>query len=384
MNKLNIVADENIPLLQEFFGELGRIRTYPGRSICAAQVRDADVLLVRSVTAVGAELLDHSAVQFVGTCTIGTDHLDVDYLQRRAISWSSAPGCNARSVVEYVLSALARVKPDWLDAEFGIVGCGNVGGLLYRQLRALGLPCKCYDPLLTGQQNPDLASLEQVLATPVICLHAPLTTTGPYPSWHLLDAQVLQQLRPGTVLISAGRGGVIDNQALKKVLQRRRDLTVVLDVWEPEPGIDIDLLQLVDLGSPHIAGYSFDGKVAGTALIYQALCRHLGRQPEITVEQLANPQQGALGEIKLPSGDRQTLLNSAIIAAYDICEDDHNLRQLLSMTTGRPEYFDQLRKNYRQRREFSHYPVSGLPATTEGAAVARDLALLGFPVVHPQ
>ena len=358
--RLKIVADENIPMLQQLFGTLGEIHRVSGRHINPSQVSDADVLLVRSVTQVNRQLLQGSRVRFVGTCTIGIDHLDVEYLNESGIVWSNAPGCNANSVVEYVFSALARVRPDWLQARVGIIGCGNVGGHLYRQLQRLGLECHCYDPFLTTTQNPDLTTLDQVLNCDVISLHAPLTRDGEHPSYHLLDAARLQQLRPGTVIISAGRGGVIDNQALKRLLQQRNDLTVVLDVWEPEPELDPELLALVDLGTPHIAGYSFDGKVTGSMMICRALYQFLGLKFTLPAE-LSGPDEEAQSLLAVQGESTQELLNSAILGAYDVQRDDNNLRQLLSTPVHqRAGFFDGLRKNYPVRREFRFFSTERL------------------------
>ncbi len=239
---MKLVADENIPLVNEFFGHLGEIKRLPGRTLTAADVRDADALIVRSVTRVDRQLLEGSQVKFVGTCTIGVDHLDQAYLAERDIAWSSAPGCNANSVVEYVYAALAHLDINWLHGRFGIIGCGNVGGLLYRRLKAQGVDVCCYDPHLSPAQNPDLVSLDEVLACDLISMHTPLVNGGDHPSFHLLGAAQLAQLKPGAVLINAGRGAVIDNQALLSVLRARPDLRLVLDVWEPEPAISLDLL----------------------------------------------------------------------------------------------------------------------------------------------
>jgi erythronate-4-phosphate dehydrogenase len=286
---MRIVADENIPLVNAFFGHMGEVVCLPGRTMTATDVRDADALIVRSVTKVNPALLDGSKVKFVGTCTIGVDHLDHTYLAANGIGWSSAPGCNANSVVEFVYAALCHLDINWLPVKFGIIGCGNVGGLLYKRLKAQGADVRCYDPNLTLTQNPDLTSLDEVLACDVISMHTPLVTTGPHPSFHLLGRKELLQLKTGAVLINCGRGPVINNQALLDVLAERDDLRVVLDVWEPEPDISLELLNRVLLGSPHIAGYSYDGKLNGTEMIYQALCRHLDKSPQSSLTTLVPP-----------------------------------------------------------------------------------------------
>ncbi len=378
---MKIVADENIPFVQECFGQLGEIARLPGREMRREDLLDAEVLLVRSVTQVNEALLAGTGVRFVGTCTIGVDHLDLDYFERVGITWASAPGSNANSVVEYVYAALAHLDVDWQHQRVGIIGCGNVGGRLHRRLRAQGVECRCYDPFLTPEENPDLTDLDSVLACDVVCLHTPLTRSGPHPSFHLLGAAELAKLKPGAVLLNAGRGPVVDNEALLAHLQGGADLKVVLDVWEPEPDISRPLLAQVALGSPHIAGYSYDGKIQGTHMIYQALCRHLGREPELGLEQLRPAVEDP--ERRLASEDFWTGLRSLIPRVYDIAADDRRLRELASQAeAGEADFakgFDQLRKHYPKRREFTNYRVKGengdLPETHR-----QRLEALGFTV----
>ena len=361
---MRIVADENIPLVNAFFGHMGEVVCLPGRTMTAADVRDADALIVRSVTKVNPALLAGSKVKFVGTCTIGVDHLDQSYLDANDIEWSSAPGCNANSVVEFVYAALCHLDINWLPVKFGIIGCGNVGGLLYKRLKAQGVDVRCYDPNLNATQNPDLTSLEEVLACDVISMHTPLVTTGPHPSFHLLGRKELQQLKTGAVLINCGRGPVINNQALFDILGERHDLRVVLDVWEPEPDISLELLDKVLLGSPHIAGYSYDGKLNGTEMIYQALCRHLDKNPQSSLGELVPPL--ANNELRIDESTEQSkaifnIAKALIKQVYDIAADDARLRavarQALAGQVVFGEGFDGLRKHYPVRREFHNYQV---------------------------
>ena len=293
-----IVADENIPLLDEFFAGFGEIRRYPGRQIDAAAVRDADLLLVRSVTRVDQSLLADSQVRFVGTCTIGTDHLDLDYLDSRQISWCSAPGCNARGVVDYVLgSILALAEQQGVDPaqrSYGIVGAGHVGGRLLKVLRGLGWAVKACDPPLAALQTGEFVDLAEILQDcDVLSLHTPLAAD----TRHLVGASQLAALRPGAWLINASRGAVVDNQALRQRLESGADLQVVLDVWEGEPLVDVPLANLCHIATPHIAGYSLDGKLRGTAQIYQAFCASMGLSPTISLESLMPAP--ALREIRL-------------------------------------------------------------------------------------
>lgn len=373
---MKIVADENIPLVEAFFQEFGEIVRLPGRQMTAADVRDADALLVRSVTRVDAALLAGSSVGFVGTCTIGVDHLDQDYLVAHDIRYSSAPGCNANSVVEYVYAALTHLNVNWQTAKVGIIGCGNVGGLLHSRLRDQGVDCYCYDPLLDSDY-PDLTHLEEVLACDIISMHTPLTTTGPFPSFHLLGEQELRQLKPGAVLLNCGRGAVIDNRALLGVLEDRPDLRVVLDVWEPEPDINLALLDKVVLGTPHIAGYSYDGKLKGTEMIYSALCRHLNVNPAKSVADLIPPL--ADNTLRLTSDDEWIAAKALIAQVYDIAADDQRLRDLAARARAGAESFavgfDNLRKHYPIRREFHNYRLIQDDSAAVGSAL---FAAMGF------
>lgn len=373
---MKIVADENIPLVEAFFQDFGEIVRLPGRQMTAADVRDADALLVRSVTRVDAGLLAGSSVSFVGTCTIGVDHLDQDYLSSHNIRYSSAPGCNANSVVEYVYAALAQLNVNWQTSKVGIIGCGNVGGLLHSRLRDQGVDCCCYDPLL-DTDYPDLTDLEEVLACDVISMHTPLTTSGPFPSFHLLGESELRQLKPGAVLLNCGRGAVIDNGALLRVLEDRPDLRIVLDVWEPEPDISLPLLDKVALGTPHIAGYSYDGKLKGTEMIYGALCRHLGINPSKSVTDLIPSL--ADNTLQLTSSDEWAAAKGVIAQVYDILADDKRLRDLAARSRAGTENFalgfDNLRKHYSVRREFHNYRLAENSSEASGRAL---LAALGF------
>ncbi|MYM61989.1 DUF3410 domain-containing protein [Pseudomaricurvus sp. HS19] len=385
---MRIVADENIPFVEQVFGSLGQVTTLPGRTMTAAQVAEADVLLVRSVTAVNKALLQGSRVKFVGTCTIGTDHLDIAWLQQQGITAASAPGCNANSVVQYALAVMALLRPGWRQMTVGIVGCGNVGDRLRQKLLALGVQVHCYDPWLTPQQVPQLTSLEVVLGCDIVCLHAPLVHTQPHPSWHLLDLPRLQQLGQGTLLMNAGRGAVIDNQALKTVLASRRDLTVALDVWEPEPLLDLELLQQVALATPHIAGYSYDGKVGGTVQIAAALCEHLGLEPVADLKTLlsadASSHQSLAWSGHEGGAGVDAWLNDAILATYDLVGDDSRCRQALLQADGelaRARAFDELRKHYPKRREFDSFRLGALPdglSATEKKSLNQWLATLGM------
>ena len=378
-----IVADENIPLLDAFFQGFGEIRRVPGRSIDRATVEQADVLLVRSVTNVNRALLEGSKVRFVGTCTIGTDHLDLDYFQRAGIQWSSAPGCNARGVVDYVLGSLQTLAEiegaDLNQRTYGVVGAGEVGGRLVKVLKGLGWNVLVCDPPRQIAEDGDYVSLEQIIEQcDVISLHTPLTKSGNGSTWHLFDRERLNRLKPGAWLINASRGPVVDNAALRDVLLSREDLQAVLDVWEGEPEVDVDLADLCMLATPHIAGYSLDGKQRGTAQIYQAFCAHLGQAPAIELSDLLPPPW--LAEVHLnASTDPAWALATLCRSVYDPRRDDADFRRSLVGTVDEQrKAFDLLRKHYPERREIDGLKVRihGQSALLSGIVEALGAELL--------
>ncbi|WP_405123170.1 4-phosphoerythronate dehydrogenase PdxB [Pseudomonas sp. M20] len=378
-----IVADENIPLLDAFFAGFGEIRRVPGRSIDRATVEQADVLLVRSVTNVNRALLEGSKVRFVGTCTIGTDHLDLDYFNEVGITWSSAPGCNARGVVDYVLGSLMTLAEiegvDLAQRTYGVVGAGEVGGRLIKVLKGFGWNVKVCDPPRQAAEGGDYVSLEAIIEQcDVISLHTPLTRRGDGATWHLFDQQRLQQLKPGAWLINAARGPVVDNLALREVLLEREDLQAVLDVWEAEPEVDVALAELCVLATPHIAGYSLDGKQRGTAQIYQAYCAFSGQPAIIQLSDLLPAPW--LSEVTLHAdSDPAWALAMLCRGVYDPRRDDADFRRSLVGNVGEQRAaFDVLRKQYPVRRE-----IEGLKVRIEGASpeLAKIVAALGAVAV---
>ena len=374
-----IVADENIPLLDAFFEGFGEIRRVPGRSIDRATVEQADVLLVRSVTNVNRGLLEGSKVRFVGTCTIGTDHLDLDYFQRAGITWSSAPGCNARGVVDYVLGSLLTLAEiegaDLTRRTYGVVGAGEVGGRLVKVLKGLGWNVLVCDPPRQAAEGGDFVSLERIIEQcDVISLHTPLKKHGAQSTWHLFDKNRLNQLKTGTWLINASRGAVVDNAALRNVLLQREDLQAVLDVWEGEPEVDVALADLCVLATPHIAGYSLDGKQRGTAQIYQAYCDFLGQPADVSLSELLPAPW--LSRVTLNAeSDPAWALAMLCRGVYDPRRDDADFRRSLVGTVNEQRAaFDALRKHYPQRRE-----IDGLQVRIEGesAQLQKIVAALG-------
>lgn len=377
---MHILADENIPLLDAFFGPHATLERLPGRAFDRAAVSRADALLVRSITRVDEALLKDSPVRFVGTCTIGTDHLDLDYLDRSGIRWSNAPGCNARGVVDWVLGALLALADgtgaDLAQRTYGIVGAGQVGGRLAEVLRGLGWPVLVFDPPRQVAEQGDFHHLDELIERcDVLCLHTPLIRDGDHRTLHLFDAARLASLRPGTWLLNACRGEVVDNAALRAHLESGAELAVALDVWEGEPGIDPELATLCQIATPHIAGHSLEGKWRGTAQIYQAFCAWAGITPRLTLAELLPPQQLerlVFGK-EVPEA---TAFKRVCRAVYDPRDDDAALRATLCLPAlARAQAFDALRKGYPMRRE-----IPGL--VLEGTGMARLASALGCDWRH--
>ena len=348
---MRIVADPNIPFVQEAFGPLGEARLVPGREIDASSVRDADALLVRSVTPVNASLLHGSPVKFVGTATIGTDHIDEAYLKSKGIGFASAQGSNANSVAEYVVAAMLemarRQKFRLRDKTLGVIGVGHVGTLVVRNAQALGMRVLQNDPpRAVAEKGPQFVPLERLLTeADILTLHVPLTRDGPDATFHLFDKDRLATLKlRKPILINTSRGAVVDNKALLKAIDGEWLGGVVLDVWENEPNISPELLDVVDLGTPHIAGYSFDGKVNGTRMIYTALCDFF--DIKAIWEPALPPPPDPRVELTVSSGeDDEEVLRRVVRRLYDITADDTALRQNILG-------FDKLRAEYPIRREF--------------------------------
>ena len=361
---MKIVADANIPFVRECFSSVGEVEVLSGRDIAPQVVAQADALLVRSITPVNEELLAGSAVRFVGTATIGFDHVDLGYLERNDIGFASAPGSNANSAAEYIIAALLEVgrrhRIGLEGKSIGVIGVGNVGGRVARKCEALGMHVLRNDPPLQRRtHDPQYVPRDALYGCDFLTVHTPLTLDGVDRTFHLADAGFFSSLKPGAVFLNASRGAVTDSEALKAVIRAGRLQAVVLDVWEKEPNIDTELLEMVDLGTPHIAGYSFDGKVAGMIMIYNALCAHFHRRPTHAIEDfLPPPDVPRLGMETSDSGDEE-LLTRAVERIYSIQRDDANLRQITRQPSDkRGRYFDDLRKHYPVRREFQNTTVT--------------------------
>jgi len=380
---MKIIADGNIPFVAECFSSIGEVKAVSGREITPGVVADADALLVRSVTPVGAELLAGSKVRFVGTATIGFDHIDIEYLSQNNIGFASAPGSNANSAAEYVIAGLLEIGQryglDLEDKSIGIIGVGNVGGRVAKKAAALDMRIYLNDPPLQRQTgDAKYLHIEELFDCDFITLHTPLTFEGLDKTYHLADERFFKSLKERCVFFNTSRGGVVDSIALKAAIRAGRLEAVVLDVWENEPNIDMELLEMVDISTPHIAGYSLDGKVAGMIMIYKAACEYFGVDPRFDVEDFL--PEPAIPQLRVdPSAyNDEAILANTVQKIYDIREDDARLRLILQHgRNGRSEYFDSLRKNYPIRREFQNTQIV---LESPCKSIADKLAVVGFKI----
>lgn len=365
--RMKIVADENILALDGWFGKKVELVLMPGRDIRAGHVADADALLVRSITRVDQQLLQDSTVRFVGTATSGTDHLDLDWLAQQDITVADAAGANANAVVEYVLAVLAALIRDealalW-QSRVAVVGVGHVGGALIRRLQSLGIKCVACDPLQQIVDNVDYVGLDEALRADVVCLHTPLTREGEHATWHLLDRTRLATLRPETVLINAGRGEVIDNAALLELKQRVPEQKVILDVWENEPSPSLALLHEVTLGTPHIAGYSVEAKLAASRCVLTRLCEHVGRKipamlPPTNLPLIVHDERyTATPRFSFDNArSDEQMFADIVLGTFSparVSQRFTTLYQQAAAEQGGARVFDTLRRELAMRREFS-------------------------------
>jgi len=376
---VKILADQNIPCVADAFGDLGEVVVMPGRDIRPQHLRDCQCLITRTVTRVDAALLADSPVEFVGTATIGTDHLDLDYLNAANIGYSNAAGCNAEGAAEYVVSGLFELSRQKnfnpLQLKAGIVGFGNVGSRLYARLDALGIDCLVCDPPLqqSAESEQTFVALDTLLAEcNFISLHVPLVRAGEHPTFHLLDAARLPALVENCVLVNAARGEVIDNAALLEVLRQRDDLCVYLDTWENEPLVSRELLQRVDLATPHIAGYSVEGRLRGTQMVLDAACAHFGKSSGWHMsQQLPAPCEIDCGAF--PAG--LNFWRMLFRRHCDIRRDHDNFLAGGKLDdTGFAVHFDSLRRIYTDRLEYPRFSLANLPF----GAPKKTLQALGF------
>ena len=380
---MRVVVDKNNPLVGEAFRQFGDVQALATREITKETLRDADMIIIRSETKVTKDLLEGSKVKFVGTATIGTDHVDLEYLKSRGIGFASAPGSNANSVAEYFVSAvltLAKDKGFTLSGKaLGVVGVGNVGSKIVRNARALGMNVLQNDPPLARETaDPSYLPLDKLMDADIITLHVPFTKSGSDPTYHLFDAPRIKKMKRGAILMNTARGAVVDGDALKDAIERKHLGGALLDVWEGEPLIDIDLMKKVDIGTSHIAGYSFDGKLAAVKMMYSAACKFFG-QPEMWTPGHSLPKPTVERIIVPPTVESpEVILRKIVCQCYDIGYDDRALRSIADVSSeDRRWFFACLRAGYRVRREFSNTIVK-LPDSL--TALMEPLRTIGFRV----
>lgn len=365
---MRIAVDEDIPFAADAFARFGEVRPMSARDFSAEALRNADALIVRSVTRVNAALLDGTAVHFVGSATSGIDHIDLPYLQQRGIAFADAPGANANAVAEFVAAALLHLRNtqglQLQGASIGIVGCGHVGRRVARYAAALGLRCVFNDPpLARATCEPLYRPIEEILACDIVSLHVPLERTGPDPTQHLVNDAFLSAMKTGAFLINTSRGGVADTAALIRALEANRLGGLVLDVFENEPAIDPDLAARCQLATAHIAGHSLDAKIAAVSILSVRFAAQFG-----PAESWSGPNESEPEPLSYVS------LDAAVRAAFDIHAADRRLRDTLALPPAdSAAAFDALRACRPSRREFHVRPViieTGDPTEME---IARTL-----------
>ena len=377
---MKLVIDSKIPFIRGFAERLGETVYLPGAEITRADVRDADALIIRTRTHCNRQLLEGSSVKFIATATIGYDHIDTVYLREAGISWTNCPGCNAASVAQYVKCCLYRLALQglfgntWQTVEsaekpsegltLGIVGVGHVGTQVLRMAQQIGFKqvLLCDPPRAERESADGIAKTLQQGAAPqkfvslsevaqkadIITFHTPLTREPvSHPTYHMADAAFFAQLKPSAVVINSSRGEVVDTLALKDALRQGKLRAAIIDTWENEPDIDPELLQMAFIATPHIAGYSADGKANGTRMSLQAVARHFGidDSPFAAVSAPALPEGFSyFPEIfeNLPSQLSPTIREA--LRLYDPLRDSMALKH-------HPEQFEALRGNYPLRRE---------------------------------
>ena len=361
--RIRIVADEHVTLVGSAFGDLGELVAVPARHLDRSLLKNADALVVRSETQVDRELLEGTKVKFVGTTTIGFDHLDTHYLRKKNIAFANAPGCNSNAVKEYVLAALLtlsrRTGVPLEGSTLGIVGVGNIGSRVARMAGLLGMRVLLNDPPLARYTNNHaFLPLDALMESDFLTLHVPLTKEGEDPTFHLFDRGRIGKMKKGSILVNSARGAVVETLALKDALKTKHLRGAVLDVWEREPEIDVELLALADLGTPHIAGYSVEGKINATEAIRSALCRHFHLSPHPKTPPSVFHRRRKQITVDAGEGRLSMRLEPIIRRCYNIENDDRTLRRIITMDEShRGWHFEVLRSEYDLRREFLNFDL---------------------------
>lgn len=370
-----IVADNKIPFLRGVFEPFAEVVYLPGREITKEIIANADALVIRTRTICNESLLKGTRVKFIATATIGFDHIDTAWCEANGIQWANAPGCNSASVMQYIASVLitlSRIKKEPLRGKvLGVIGVGHVGSKVAKVGDVLGMHVLLNDPPRARKEGPiGFTDLDTLLKeSDVVTLHVPLEKAGTDATWHMADGSFFKKMKKNAWFINASRGQVVDSAALKDILKTNMPEAVALDVWEGEPAIDPVLLNRTTIATPHIAGYSADGKAMGTAMAVQAIARFFGLPLAAWYPAEVPPPVNPVIDLKgIPDSDQ---LAVAILHTYNVLNDDRQLR--LS-----PQTFELQRENYPVRREFPAYSVKGILPDKETAEKFRKL---GFKIV---
>ena len=369
---MKIIADDKIPFLKGVLEPYAEVVYLPGNEISRKDILDADALLIRTRTKCTESLLKDTGVRFIGTATIGFDHIDTQYCEKNKIVWTNSPGCNSASVQQYMAAAMLKLASEFrfnlAGKTLGIVGVGNVGSKVEKLAKLLGMNVLLNDPPRARKEgDKNFVSLGEILYnSDIVTLHVPLNVVGEDCTYHLFDEKTFKKMKKGTWFINASRGEVVVTQCLKKVLDSGKFGGVILDVWEHEPDIDIDLMAKTFLSTPHIAGYSTDGKAKGTSMIVNTLCRHFDLPlkdwyPQ-NVPEPENPEIHIDGKGKTD----EAVIMEAVLHTYNIDEDNINLRFS-------PSDFEMQRGNYRVRREFPAFNVSLAHGSKQAKKVLKGL-----------
>lgn len=370
---MKIVCDDKIPFLKGVLEEFAHVVYLSGAKTDAAAVKDASALITRTRTKCNAEILAGSQVEFIASATIGFDHIDTEYCAANGIEWTNAAGCNSASVAQYICSCLLNLAErhslTLKNMTLGVVGVGNVGSKVAHVGRSLGMNVLLNDPPRAEKEGNDgFCELTEIIEkSDFITLHVPLEKSGSHPTFHLADASFIAGMKSDSFLINSSRGAVCDNQALKAALKSRAIAGAVLDVWENEPNIDCELLGLLDFATPHIAGYSTDGKANGTAMSVQALARHFSLP--LTNWRPSSVPEPEQTKLKISAAGIQRELLDAVNFSYNINTDSDTLKKS-------PAALEEQRGNYPLRREFVVFTIEN--ASAEAAAI---LNALGFSAV---
>lgn len=375
---MKIVCDNKIPFLKGVLEPFAEVVYLPGRETTPEVVHDADAIITRTRTICGESLLKGSSVKVIATATIGFDHIDTAWVESAGIVWSNAPGCNSWSVKQYLASVLCTLSDRFgfeLEGRtLGVVGVGNVGSKVARIASLLGMKVLLCDPPRARREGTEaFVDIDEIVASSdIITLHVPLNKTGEDCTVHLFDGERINAMRPDQILINSSRGPVVDNRALKLALKEGRIRAAVLDTWEGEPDLDRELMDLLALTTPHIAGYSADGKANGTAASVQTVARCLGLPLEDwRPADLPLPEQPLAFEIDAQGKSCGQVLKEAILHTYRVEEDSDRLRR-------NPELFEQLRGDYQIRREFTAFSVRLIGGDEYEAGLLRQI---GFKIL---